>query len=156
MHREALLLDTTYILPILGIGVKLENFEHYFKELLDRYRVLYNPVSLIEAKWIVLHLAKKLSYDVLKRYRLGLLALSSDPRISPTAITSYEVEEVADKLLEALNDYFDRIILATAYVNGYTLLSEDEAIHRVAKQRLGMDVLKWRDIVSKFNRLSNT
>ncbi len=154
MHREAILLNTAYILPVLGIRVKLENFEYYFKELLDRYRVLYNPVSLIEAKCIVHHLAKKLGHDILRRYRLGVLALSSDPGISPTSVTSYEVEEVADDLLDMLSDYFDRVILATAYVNGYILISEDETIHRVAKRRLNMEVLRWGDIISRLSQLS--
>ncbi len=149
LRRDVVLLDTTYLLPILGINVKLKNFEHYFRRLLKKYRVVYNPASLIEAKWIALHLAKKFGSHILERYRLGLRALSSDPRISPTVITNYEIEEVADKLIDVLSDYFDRIILATAYVNRYTLLSEDEAIHKVAAQYLGMRVLNWEEIVSE-------
>jgi len=59
MVGEDLLLDTTYLLPILGIRMSLKGFSELFPKLLDDYTVFYNPVSLVEAKWVMLRLAKK-------------------------------------------------------------------------------------------------
>jgi hypothetical protein len=36
------------------IGIKLEGFENYFLLLLNEFTVLYNPISVVEAKWIIL------------------------------------------------------------------------------------------------------
>jgi len=59
MADEELVLDTTYLLPIFGIDMRLKGFGELFPRLLASYAVLYNPVSLVEAKWIVLKLVKK-------------------------------------------------------------------------------------------------
>ncbi len=72
-----LVLDTTYLLPIFGVGIRLKRFQTVFPKLLEEYRVLYNPVSIVEAKWIVLSLARRepnKRLKLLKRFRKGLNA----------------------------------------------------------------------------------
>ena len=53
---EPLLLDTTYLLPVFGIDVGLARFETRFPEMLDEDDIRYNPVSLLEAKWMHLRI----------------------------------------------------------------------------------------------------
>ena len=53
------LLDTTYFLPLFGIKIKLKDFENIFPKILSNYKVMYNPISFIEAKWIILKLLKE-------------------------------------------------------------------------------------------------
>jgi hypothetical protein len=56
---DKILLDTTYFLPLFGIKIKLKNFENVFPKILSNYKVMYNPISFIEAKWIILKLLKE-------------------------------------------------------------------------------------------------
>src|SRR5271157_1433579 len=114
-----LLLDTTYILPILGVSVGLKNFDKAFEKLLDSFSVHYNPASLIEAKWIVLKLGRKNTGKreaLFNAYRIGLKVLAADGRLKETTLTNDIVESVADVLFtkEDVKDYFDRLIYATA------------------------------------------
>jgi len=155
MAGEELVLDTTYLLPIFGIGVGLEGFDELFPELLSEYAVLYNPVSLVEAKWIVLKLAKREPQKrdkLLERFRIGLEALLSDERLSQTELTNPNVEEVADLLLTraGVADYFDRLIYATAASRESVLLTEDEELAKAAQRGdllAPKRVIKWDDVV---------
>ncbi len=140
---DELLLDTTYLLPIFGIGEGLKGFEDAFPRLLDSYSVAYNPISLLEAKWVALRLARRgqASEDaLLAAYRTGLRALEGERRLTQTKLTNDAVEEIADGLLrrERVEDYFDRLIYGTAAVRRCLLLTEDRDLHRVAaKDRAG-------------------
>ena len=128
---EPLLLDTTYLLPVFGIDVGLARFETKFPRVLGEYDIRYNPVSLLEAKWIILKMSRRGDRDkFLKRYRAGLRAIMTDKRISQTRFTDGAVELIADELLtdNLVNDYFDRIIYATAAVENWLLLTEDSIL----------------------------
>ena len=157
MAGEELVLDTTYLLPIFGIGVGLEGFNELFPKLLSEHAVLYNPVSLVEAKWIVLKLAKRKPQKrdtLLERFRIGLEALLRDERLGQTELTNPDIEGVADLLLTraGVADYFDRLIYATATSRGSVLLTEDEELARVAQRGdlpAPKRVIRWDDVVRK-------
>ena len=128
---EPLLLDTTYLLPVFGIDVGLTKFGTKFPELLDEYDIRYNPVSLVEAKWISLRIGRHTDREkFLARYRSGLGAIMTDKRIKQTRLTDGAVELIADRLLadNRLNDYFDRMIYATAAAENSHLLTEDRVL----------------------------
>jgi len=148
-----LLLDTTYLLPAFGVGVRLEGFEERFPRLLARYSVHYNPVSLVEAKWVILRLGRERAADrgrLLEGYRLGLRVLLAAERLRQTSLTSEVVERVADGLVDdGLKDYFDRTIYGTACSGGHVLLTEDEELRALKKQEAvpkPSDILSWKDI----------
>lgn len=149
-----LILDTTYLLPLFGIGVGLARYESLFPRLLEAVRVGYNPVSLVEAKWISLRLARDRPDrrdSLLSAYRRGLAAILSDERISATDLTGPEVEAVADRLLLefGLSDYFDRVIYATSVVENAILLTEDGELLRLARDRDAprpREALRWADV----------
>ena len=110
---DKLVLDTTYLLPIFKIKVKLKYYDSIFPTLTEKYIVLYNPISIIEAKWIVLKLCKKNPSKktvFLKAFREGLKALTHSD-INQTVLTNSTIEETADNLLLkiGIKDYFDRI-----------------------------------------------
>lgn len=72
---DELLLDTTYLLPLFGLGVDLRRFESVFPRLLHAYSVIYNPISLVESKWIMLKLIRRRAQNkdsLLQAYRRGL------------------------------------------------------------------------------------
>jgi len=149
MGDAPILLDTSYLLPLFGVSVDLETFNELFPKLLEKFEVLYNPVSLVEGKWIVLKIAFRqpsLKDRLLKAYRLGLKSLLSDDRLKQTELTSPEMEEVADVLLEkGVRDYFDRVIYATAVVREATLLTEDRELKRLGEAEAAPKPREIRD-----------
>lgn len=148
-----LLLDTTYLLPLFGIRVNLPGFRTYFPRLLNRYRVLYSPLSLVEAKWTVLRISKERPRErkeILRRFRKGLDVLYRDRRLSQTELTNPHIEEVADALLEAgVPDYFDRMIYATAVHYNAILMTENGRLLRISKEKLPRppEVVTWEAAV---------
>ena len=159
MARERILLDTTYLLPLFGIHLNLRGYEEMFPRLLGEFEVLYTPVSLVEAKWIILKLARRkptLRDRLLREYRAGLDALMADERLRATVLTNSMIEDIADHLLGlGLRDYFDRMIYATAYYYDSILLTEDEALHDIrskAGEYAVREVISWRDIAGILER----
>lgn len=153
-----LLIDTTYLLPFFGVSVELVQFESRFEDVLGTYEVSYNPVSLVEAKWIVLKIIRRdpsSKNALLTSYRTGLKVLESDGRLRETALTSDAVETAADDLHEAgMKDYFDRMIYATASERGCALLTEDRDLlkpGRGVKQKPG-EALNWGQLVTRVKR----
>lgn len=87
---DELLLDTTYILPLFGLKVNLRDFDTKFPILITKFLASYNPIALVESKWIILKLIKKnpsKREDLLKAYRVGMNALRSDHRLGQTILT---------------------------------------------------------------------
>jgi hypothetical protein len=151
-----LLLDTTYLLPAFGVQMQLEGFEERFPKVLKTYSVSYNPISLVEAKWVILRLGRKRAADrgeLIERYRLGLKVLLADERLKQTSLTSEAVERVADGLLvdNGTKDYFDRTIYGTACASNSLLLTEDEELHALKttdSTPRPSDVVAWRDLAN--------
>ncbi len=154
---DEILLDTTYLLPILGLGVDLRNFANNFGRLLAQYSVLYNPVSLVEAKWITLRLTRR---ELTKReallaaYRQGLTVLATDGRLRRTDFTGDKVEEIADRLLseDGVEDYFDRVLYGTATVRGCVLLTEDEELLKLGRKKSGRkpsETIAWNEMTRR-------
>ena len=155
---DKLLLDTTYLLPLLGVSVRLPHFSTVFRSLIQRTLLFYNPLSLVEAKWIVLHYAKTGKEANLKtrleRYVLGLEALEAyNESLIPTPITSPEVERLADNLLikAGVHDYFDRMVYATAAHLNLPLLTEDDMLRRLPGSHGDVShppfTISWKDLL---------
>jgi hypothetical protein len=149
---EPLLLDTSYLLPVFGIDVGLSEFETRFPKILDEYDTHYNPVSLLEAKWISLRMGRGTFRDkFLDRYRSGLAAIMTDERLAQTALTDGATELIADRLLtdDGIDDYFDRMIYATAASEKTHLLTEDEVLLGLtdaAGRPAPRSVFRWKDV----------
>ncbi|WP_083756318.1 PIN domain-containing protein [Hyperthermus butylicus] len=106
---------------------------------MDAYEVYYTPLLLVEAKWIILRLARRspdLRERLLAEYRAGLETLEAEDRLHETITTNSAVDEVADKLLAmGVRDYFDRMIYATACYYNAVLLTEDRELHSLQNTR---------------------
>ncbi len=144
-----LLLDTTYILPLLGIDVEIKGLKDDFTKVLEKYEVYYNPISLIETKFIALQLLKD-GIDVLEDYKIGLSRVLLEDRLKQTPLTNPEIETIADKLLidKNVKDYFDRMIYATAVALELSLVTEDRELIRLANNYSlkPPNVLSWKSL----------
>jgi len=152
---DKILLDTTYLLPIFGININFQGYENYFPKILTKFNVFYNPISIIEAKWIVLSITKHYGKEErsrrLARFRIGLHSLLWDRRISPTPLTNPDIEEFADRLLIELNlkDFFDRIIYSTAKYYDAILLTEDKTLLKIARStsNYSLRAVNWKSLI---------
>lgn len=153
---DKLLLDTTYLLPLFGIKIKLKDFENFFPKILNNYKIMYNPISFIEAKWIILKLLKEkpaIKDQLLESYKIGLKAILMDNRFLQTVITNNEIEDIADKLLlkAGIKDYFDRIIYATAAIYNTTFLTEDKELATIKLEDIDKpeNIISWDVVISR-------
>jgi PIN domain nuclease of toxin-antitoxin system len=152
---DKILLDTTYFLPLFGIKIKLKDFENVFPKILSNYKAMYNPISFIEAKWIILKLLKEkheIKDQLLESYKIGLKAILTDNRFLQTVITNSEIENIADKLLlkAGIKDYFDRIIYATSAIYNAILLTEDEELTTINLEDIEKPekIISWNIIIN--------
>jgi len=84
---NTIVIDTTYLLPIFGISIKLKDFEKFFPKLINMYKVLYNPISIVEAKWMIMRLIRRnpgLRDKLLERFRVGLKTLYAEESFEQT------------------------------------------------------------------------
>jgi hypothetical protein len=121
------LLDTTYLLPFLGIELRVRGVREDLARLLrSNPKLWFHPLSLVETKWVVLSLERRHGPGLRGSFIEGLGALLTDHRFVPSPLTSKAIETDADRLLDAgVQDYFDRMLAATAHQLPGTFLTED-------------------------------
>ena len=118
MGRFRLLIDTSFLLPALGIEI-----EEYGMKVIPLFRmveVYYLEVALLEAMWKVLRIVRR---EKLERVRIGIRAIRE---------TYHVVEPPPDAYIEAVEiydrghrDYIDALHYATAKALGIALLTLD-------------------------------
>jgi len=123
--RLGLLLDTTYILPVLGVEV--EGVERVL-EALQRLRrrreveIYYSCYSILEALWKL----AKLGYD-LEVVRRGLSLVEEDfSQAHPTLEGYLKALELRRR---GFPDIIDLLLYATALSNGILFLTRDKHLH---------------------------
>ena len=156
-ETESLVIDTTYLLPLFGLETSITNYDEKLPILLDKYDVKYNPISLLEAKWLIIRIAKKNKKEkfetFLEYYREGIAAIEKEDRIHQTAFTNENIERLSDSILMTTNikDYFDRQIYSTAANLGYVLVTEDKQLHELKNYQITpkpKKVVYWKQIDS--------
>lgn len=116
--RLEILVDTTFLLPALGVGVEEEAEEVI--PLFRRFRVYYLEAGILEAIWKILKIADP---ETLKRVKIGIQAIRETYQIvSPPAeayIEAAKIYELGHK------DYIDALYYATARTSKLKLLTID-------------------------------
>ena len=156
---DKLFLDTTYLLPLLGIGVELRDYREIFPKLHMFYEIYYSPISLIEAKWIIIRYIKKLKDErmkqrLLEEYRVGLDLILKNPDYKSIVFTNGLIEKIADELWRrGIRDYFDRMIYAASAYCRAILLTEDEELKSIHEEIELMikpkEVIDWNTLISR-------
>ena len=154
MKADKILLDTTYLLPFFEI--ETDRFSKKDLELLleSDIELFYNPVSLIEIKWVLIRITKR-DKRKLKRlreiYSESIDYLLYNEEIKPTILLNGRISQLEDILYDAgIKDYFDRIITATAKVFTGKLLTEDEDLAKILKsikEFMDLEVLNWQQLI---------
>jgi len=140
-----LILDTTYLLPLAGIGIDTDLlkavFEGRAKLRLEDFSVSLISIFELQAK------AAKLKVPV----STVLPAVKTITKVFKV-IPFYDVE-VIDKSFELrkyISDYIDCIIVATAIVLKKDLVTEDTLIHenkKLIKENYGVNIFDYKSLV---------
>ena len=122
------LIDSTYLLPLIGIRVRHLD-SRLLLRLKLRHSLLISDVSLFElsakgAKYVIRGSLE--SEDVTQ----GIQSLSMDPDIAKIPYFSTHVLNTSFMLRRKLNDYLDCLILSTAVNEADVLLTEDDLLLR--------------------------
>lgn len=138
-------LDTTYLLPFLGIGIKgMHQVNNVLRYLFSsEHELLISKISIFEAlaKGIKLSSAGALLPE---RLLSGIIFLEETPNLIRVEFTHPEVIETTIILRKYINDSIDCIILASSLVFADILITEDTKI---------LDFAKHSDQFKELNRL---
>ena len=129
-----LLLDTTYLLPAIGISIKELPGDTPIKLLSKGHQISMSDISIFElsakgAKHIV---AGTL---LAERVAKGIRAIIYDERIEIIPISDSKLLITSFKLRGMLNDFIDCLILSTALSYCEALVTEDNDIQNLKKNR---------------------
>jgi PIN domain nuclease of toxin-antitoxin system len=129
-----LLLDTTYLLPAIGISVKELPEDAPIKLMLKTHKIFMSDISIFElsangAKHIA---AGKLSAERVTR---GIRAIIYDERITISPIHDSTILLTAFKLRSMLSDFIDCLILSSAMNQCDALITEDNDIQDLKKNK---------------------
>lgn len=133
-NTQRILLDTSFLLPSLGIEVEQSVTEALSKLSDGKNKPFYSDLSLLESSWMAIKQIKKGNYqDAI--YRKGLLSI--------TKTGYYEVVSTdANDYLVALSfyqnghkDMIDNLLYATALSNGCQFLTIDDQLRRFIKDK---------------------
>jgi len=122
--RSRILLDTTYLLPIIGVYVDnvekpLSIFEKLYRS--GAVEIFYTPFSLLE----IVDKLSKLKYDK-RRVEIGLKAIRSRFKmVTPTTRGYIKALELRGK---GFRDLIDLLLYTTSKTRGLLLLTRDAAL----------------------------
>ena len=129
-----LLLDTTYLLPAIGISIK--NFpKDALIKLLDKgHQISISDISIFElsAKGAIQITAGALSAERVTR---GIRAIVYDEVIETIPIYESPILLTAFKLRRMLSDFIDCLILSSAINQCDALITEDNDIQNLKKNK---------------------
>ncbi|MGD0995578.1 MAG: PIN domain-containing protein [Candidatus Bathyarchaeia archaeon] len=139
-----LLLDTTYLLPSVSIAIKEVSKDAIIKLNTKGYNIVVSRISIFEllAKSSKFVVKNELSPE---RAALGIRAILYDDIIEKISTDSSKVMLTAFKLRSLMNDFIDCLIISTALNNCDALITENQDIHNLKKNK------KYLELVASIN-----
>jgi predicted nucleic acid-binding protein len=136
-----LLLDTTYLLPAIGVSIKGLPEDAPIKLISSGHQISMSDITIFElsAKG-----AKHITLGTLTAERVsrGIRSLVYDDRIERIPIHDSSVLLAAFKLRRMLSDFIDCLILSSAINRNDILVTEDGDIHDIREKREFKELLQ--------------
>ena len=137
LQRSRLLLDTSFILPVLGFESSARVMRAF--QRLGSYELYYNDISVLEALWKIVKVIKGTRKE-LQRIKEGVIAIKKTMKYAP--ISGEVVEKAIHMYKLGHKDMIDNLLYSTAIVNKLKLLTVDrELIEFVEKHDLVRDAI---------------
>ncbi|MHA1380257.1 MAG: PIN domain-containing protein [Candidatus Helarchaeota archaeon] len=156
---NAIVLDTTYVLPLFGIEIKLsqvfqDEIKLFWKNGIKGYDVYLPSICLIETVFKLLHeYRKKQDFNILKRYDLILPTVLTSPIKIFNSESNLRASLIASIIRNSGHqDFLDCWIAGTAVALQGILVTEDKelkkVLHKVPETK-SLVTLSWNDIITK-------
>jgi PIN domain nuclease of toxin-antitoxin system len=129
-----LLLDTTYLLPAIGISIKELPKDAHIKLMLKAHQLFISDISIFE---LTANGAKHIATEKLSAERVarGIRAIIYDETITISPIHDSAILLMAFKLRNVLSDFIDCLILSSAINECDALVTEDNDIQDLKKNK---------------------
>jgi PIN domain nuclease of toxin-antitoxin system len=150
-----ILLDTTYLLPAVGISIKELSKDALIKLNTKENQIAISQISIFElaakgAKYVV---RGTLSPERVTR---GIRALLYDDTVETIPTHETKILLTSFTLRSKLPDFIDCLILSTALNNCDALITEDTAIHDIKKNREYIELISTINPNFKIQKLTET
>jgi PIN domain nuclease of toxin-antitoxin system len=148
-----LLLDTTYFLPAIGITIKELPNDAPIKLLSQGHQISISDISIFE---LSAKAAKHITEGKLtpERVTKGIKAIIYDDTIETIPIHNNNLLLTAFKLRSILNDFIDCLILSSAINHCNALITEDNDIQNLKKNKEFNELQKTTNTTFKIQKLT--
>lgn len=136
-----LLLDTTYLLPAIGVSIKGLPEDAPIKLIRKGHQISISDITIFE---LSANGAKHIAVGNLTAERVsrGIRAIVYDDEIEMIPIHDSSVLITAFKLRRTLSDFIDCLILSSAINRNDILVTEDGDIHDIREKREFKELLQ--------------
>ena len=150
-----LLLDTTYLLPAIGVSVEGIPRDAAVKLIEKEYQISISDVTIFE---LSANGAKHIAAGVLTAERVsrGIRSIVYDERMAKVPIHDSSVLLIAFKLRNMLSAFIDCLILSSAINRNDALITEDEEIQKLRKNRMFQELIESINPKFKIQTLAKT
>jgi predicted nucleic acid-binding protein len=143
---QRILLDTSFLLPTLGIEVEKEVMQALSKINSEQTQLFYSDWSLLESSWIAIRLIKQKEYQE-PVYRRGLLSITKTHVYEAIATDPDDYLNALRFFQKGHPDMIDNLLYAAALRTRCQFLTIDEELSRfIAKNKIENIVLTPKDI----------
>ena len=148
-----LLLDTTYLLPAIGVSIKDLLRDAPIELIREGYEISISDITIFE---LIAKGAKHITLGTLTAERVsrGIRAIVYDDGIERIPVHDSSVLLTAFKLRRMLNDFIDCLILSSAINRNDILVTEDGDIHDLGEKREFQELLQSINPQFKIQKLT--
>jgi len=145
-----ILLDTTFLLPTLGIDVGKE-VEASIKKLSEiGVEMYYSRFSILEALWVAGNLMKNKSFDM-ERFNLGLRSIIRGGRYKKVEEDSKVFKDALELYAMGHKDIIDNLLYASSVNLNLKLLTLDVEFREFIGDKGLKDTLLFPDQIDRSN-----
>ncbi|MGB9805231.1 MAG: PIN domain-containing protein [Thermoproteota archaeon] len=139
-QKLRILLDTSFVLPTLGIDTGREVSESLRKLDEVKAELYYSRFSILESLWIVAKLAKNNAFDA-DRFSQGLRSILEGGRYKGIEENSKVFEEAIRLRIIGHRDMIDNVLYSTSLHFNLKLLTLDDELKEFVRKNKLNDVL---------------
>ncbi|MBO3808426.1 MAG: PIN domain-containing protein [Candidatus Brockarchaeota archaeon] len=133
-YPRKLILDTSFILPYLGIRV-ISIEEEDLEKITENYELHYPLLLLVELQGVVFKEAKKLSLkEIPKKAINGFISLVYGEHVKMIPPAEEDLNTSYDLISSGWNDIFDAILYAVSKRTRIKVLTMDTAFRKFLKE----------------------
>ncbi|MBN2231095.1 MAG: PIN domain-containing protein, partial [Candidatus Thorarchaeota archaeon] len=143
---QKILLDTSFLLPTLGIEVEREVVQALSRMDYEQTQLLYSEWSLLESSWVAIRLMRQKMFEE-PVYRRGLLSITKTHVYNTITMNPDDYLTALTFFQRGHSDMIDNLLYAAALREGCKFLTIDKELSRfISKNGFKNVILTPKDI----------